>query len=78
MLDQIRKLPAKDPIELVDEIVQGLPADAESESESSANLTPEQIAELERRMAEHEADPDSAIPWSEVQRDIEARFGWKL
>lgn len=34
------------------------------------DLTPEQRAELDRRLAEHIADPASAIPWDEVRRKL--------
>jgi putative addiction module component (TIGR02574 family) len=30
-------------------------------------LTPEQKAEIDRRLKEHERDPSSAIPWEEVR-----------
>jgi putative addiction module component (TIGR02574 family) len=36
-------------------------------------LTPEQVAEFEQRFAEHEADPDSARPWADVQRSLQNR-----
>jgi putative addiction module component (TIGR02574 family) len=39
-----------------------------AEQEAAFVLTDEQMAELDRRIAEHEADPDSAIPWEEVKR----------
>ena len=42
--------------------------DAEREDEMA--LTPEQEAELDRRVAEHIANPDSAIPWEEVRRKL--------
>lgn len=32
--------------------------------------TPEFFAELDRRVAEHLADPSSSIPWAEVQRKL--------
>ncbi|MCA9077241.1 MAG: addiction module protein [Planctomycetaceae bacterium] len=31
-------------------------------------LTDEQKAELDRRMAEHDKNPDAAIPWEEIRR----------
>ena len=34
------------------------------------DLTPEQRAELDRRLAEHIADPALAIPWDEVRRKL--------
>lgn len=33
-------------------------------------ITPELAAELDRRLAEHEADPSTAIPWDEVRARI--------
>jgi putative addiction module component (TIGR02574 family) len=76
LLEQVRSLPAREQVELVDEILEGLPV--EEEPDAGPNLSSAQIAELERRMAEHLADPDSAIPWSEVKRDINERFGFNL
>ncbi|MEE8550897.1 MAG: addiction module protein [Gemmatimonadota bacterium] len=36
-------------------------------------LTPEQERELDRRWAEHLADPTSAIPWEDIRRKLLAR-----
>lgn len=33
-------------------------------------LSPEQEAELERRLREHEASPGSAVGWDEVKRKL--------
>lgn len=33
-------------------------------------LTTEQAAELDRRFAEHEADPSTALPWEDVRRKL--------
>ena len=41
-----------------------------AEQEAEFDLTPEQLAELDRRLAEHIADPASAIPWDEVRRKL--------
>lgn len=41
-----------------------------TEQEAEFDLTPEQRAELDRRLAEHFADPTSAIPWDEVRRKL--------
>ena len=38
--------------------------------EASFALEPEQVAELERRLSEHLADPTSAVPWEDVRRRI--------
>lgn len=37
-------------------------------------LTEEQKAELDRRLAEYEADPSSAVPMDKALGDIRARF----
>ena len=47
----------------------------DAERESHAVLTDDQKAELDRRIAEHDADPDSAIPWEEVLEDLRNRKG---
>lgn len=38
-------------------------------------LTDELKAELDRRLAEYEADPSSAVPMDKALEDIRARFG---
>jgi putative addiction module component (TIGR02574 family) len=37
-------------------------------------LTDAQRAELDRRLAEHEADPDGAVPWEDIKASIIARL----
>lgn len=46
---------------------------AVSEDEEFA-LTPEQIAEIDRRLEDHEGDPSSAIPWEVVRERLRARY----
>ena len=58
------KLPARDRAELAMALWENL-TDAEREAEFE--LTPELRAELDRRIAEHDADPGSAVPWDEVR-----------
>ena len=38
-------------------------------------LGEDQIQEMERRLAEHRADPDSAVSWEEVRAELRSRFG---
>ena len=45
----------------------------DSDREAEFGLTPELKAELDRRWAEHVADPGSAIPWEEVERELKNR-----
>lgn len=42
----------------------------EADRDASFELTPELVAELDRRFAEHQADPSTAIPWEEVRRKL--------
>jgi putative addiction module component (TIGR02574 family) len=39
------------------------------------DLTPEQAAELDRRIAEFEKNPREGIPWEQVKADLNKRFG---
>jgi putative addiction module component (TIGR02574 family) len=41
------------------------------------DLTPEQAAELDRRLTEFEENPRAGIPWEQVEADLNKRFGWK-
>lgn len=66
-LAALLKLPAKDRIELAMALWDSL---TDEEREAELVLTPEQEAELDRRLAEHLANPDSAIPWEEVRRKL--------
>ena len=62
-LAQLLKLPAGERIEIAMALWESL-TDAEREAELA--LTREQETELDRRLADHMANPDSAIPWEEV------------
>ena len=66
-LAELLKLPASERIEIAVALWESL-TDAEREAELA--LSPEQEAELDRRRAEHIANPDSAIPWEEVRRKL--------
>jgi putative addiction module component (TIGR02574 family) len=66
-LAALLKLPAKDRIELAMALWESLTDD---EREAELVLTPEQEAELDRRLEEHLANPGSAIPWEEVRRKL--------
>ena len=66
-LAELLKLCARDRIEIAMALWESL---AETEREAELALTPEQEVELDRRLAEHIANPASAIPWDEVRRKL--------
>ncbi len=67
MLAELLKLSASDRIEIVMALWGSL---SETERAGQLALTLEQEAELDQRLAEHIANPASAIPWDEVRRKL--------
>lgn len=69
-LSELLQLSEAERIQLAQDLWDSIPADSEALS-----LTDEQRRELDRRLAEHQQDPSSAIPWEEVRARLRARFG---
>jgi putative addiction module component (TIGR02574 family) len=66
-LTKLLELPAAERVDIAMALWDSLtPAEQAAEFE----LTPEQRAELDRRLAEHIADPASAVSWDEVRRKL--------
>jgi putative addiction module component (TIGR02574 family) len=66
-LDELLKLPAAERVEIALALWDSL---EDAELDALVPLTEEQKAELDRRLAEHERNPGSAIPWEQVRRDL--------
>jgi putative addiction module component (TIGR02574 family) len=66
-LTKLLELPATERVDIAMALWDSL---TPAEQEAEFDLTPEQRAELERRLAEHIADPASAIAWDEVRRKL--------
>ncbi len=66
--DELMKLSPAERIQLAQDLWDSIAP------EEMPPLTPEQIEEMERRRAEHEKDPGSAIPWEEVRASLWARY----
>jgi putative addiction module component (TIGR02574 family) len=66
-LAELLKLPVSQRVEIAMALWESL-TDAERAAELA--LTPEQETELDHRMAEHVANPGSAIPREEVRRKL--------
>ena len=79
LLDAARRLSAPERIDLFLALRDKLRADAadvvEPAVEAEGELTPDQLAELDRRMARHQADPTAAVRWEQVERELQDRFG---
>lgn len=66
-LAELLKLPADERAELAMALWDSL---TDQEREAELELGPEERAELDRRWAEHLADPGSAISWDEFRRKL--------
>lgn len=61
-----RQLALAERIQLVEDIWDSIA----EETRGGLALTPEQQAELDRRWAEHQADPSSGVPWEQVRASL--------
>ena len=48
--------------------------DSIADSNADLPLTNTQRAELDRRLAEHEANPNDVVPWEDIKASIDARL----
>lgn len=65
LLEQSLELPIPERIKLVEEIWDSIAAVPEAVKSSDA-----QLAELERRIKDHENDPSRALPWDNVKNRL--------
>jgi putative addiction module component (TIGR02574 family) len=70
ILEQIEQLPLDERHEVAEKVF-------EKYGGFDDELTPEQAAELDRRLAEFEKNPREGIPWEQVEADLNKRFGWQ-
>ncbi|MDO9452538.1 MAG: addiction module protein [Stagnimonas sp.] len=61
-----RSLPVSERIELVEDIWDSIAED----TGGNVPLSAEQRAELHRRLAAHQADPSSSLPWEQVRERL--------
>ena len=66
-LQSLRELSVAQRLEILSAVWESLRDDA---PDALMPITPELAAELDRRVAEHEADPDSALDWETVREEI--------
>lgn len=70
LLEQARRLSVEDQLALVEALWDDLAGRGAAPLPTDA-----QKAELERRLAAHEANPGDVVPWSEVKAEAIARTG---
>lgn len=69
-LDELLKLSVPERIQLAEDLWDSIAAEPDA-----LPLTDAQRAEIKRRLAGHDRDPESAIPWEEVRARLHQRFG---
>lgn len=69
-LGDLFKLSVEERLQLVEDLWDSIAAD----TENLPPLSQEQIAEIERRLAEHEKNPERARPWEEVRERLWSRY----
>jgi putative addiction module component (TIGR02574 family) len=67
-LADLLKLPATERLELIEALWDSLDAEA-----ANRPVSPELRAEIEKRMAEDDADPSSARDWEDVREEMQQR-----
>jgi putative addiction module component (TIGR02574 family) len=58
----VDRLPLEERLVLLEELWDSIADDA-----AAVPLTPSQVAELDRRIADHEASPDDVLPWDQIR-----------
>ena len=69
-LDELLKLSVPERIQLAEDLWDSIASEPEA-----LPLTDAQRSEIERRLAEHDRDPEAAISWEEVRARLRQRFG---
>lgn len=69
LLDQARKLSVDERVELVEAIWNSI-----ADQQAVLPITEAQKSELDRRLADHQANPGDVIPWTEVKAEAITRL----
>jgi putative addiction module component (TIGR02574 family) len=70
LMAELLELSPAERIEIAEELWNSIAASPDN----MPDLTEEQIAECERRLAEHDRDPSRALPWEEVRVRLWSRY----
>jgi putative addiction module component (TIGR02574 family) len=72
LLEEVLKLPKEERDEIRYKLAE---LDNDGWLDEDDPLTEEDKALIDKRLAEHDADPQSAIPWEKVKARLEESFG---
>jgi len=70
ILETAKKLPLSERLELLDALWETIIRDG-----YEPELTTAQAQELDRRLAEHEQNPDDVVSWETVKKGLESKYG---
>jgi len=68
--EALRRLSVRERLQLVEDLWDTI---AEEAPDEALPATPELAAELDRRVAEHEANPQASVPWEQVRDELLGR-----
>jgi putative addiction module component (TIGR02574 family) len=74
ILDELMQLSPAERLDIAEKLWESVDPDDPNIVEDAAALSEEQMQEIRKRIAEHERDPSSAIPWEEVRARLWARL----
>jgi putative addiction module component (TIGR02574 family) len=74
IIEQIRPLPAKEKQQVLEALWDNFQDELET---YDPDLSPEQIAELDRRAEDALKNPGRGIPYEQISAEMKAKYGWK-
>jgi putative addiction module component (TIGR02574 family) len=74
LLDELLRLDAAERLDIAVKLWDSVHPPGSALPGEPAELTDEQMQEIRRRVAEHERNPHSAMPWEEVRARLWARL----
>lgn len=68
LVETVRRLPLAERIELIDALWESM-----AQEGYEPPLTPEQAAELDRRLEAHRRNPNDVVSWESIKEDLSRR-----
>ena len=69
LINEAKNLPLSERIELIEALWESI-----AQEGYEPPLTPEQAAELDRRLTAHAKDPDDVVRWESIETDLDAYY----